>query len=218
MTILTAAHRRASALAANIAPLGAHCLAIIARRAVEFRQGVRRRGANIASYDSTGGDAALRAISRRVSTRGAPLARGRRGARSSPRHGRNQYAPSHRHMWDLAFILMRPRRRPVKTELPQGHLLRSSIFVEYPADTHEGEIQQLPGEHKVTELWQVIGRARRPPYDREITLSTRRLCHGIFSGLRFRDQPTHGLFRNWTARRSRRSSRSVGNILRADAI
>ncbi len=36
-------------------------------------------------------------------------------------------------------------------------LLRSDIFVEYPPQTRiEGEIQQLPEEHPVTEMWQVI--------------------------------------------------------------
>jgi ornithine cyclodeaminase len=46
---------------------------------------------------------------------------------------------------------------PGKTELHRDILLRSSIFVEYPPQTRiEGEIQQLPPDHPVTELWQVI--------------------------------------------------------------
>ena len=46
---------------------------------------------------------------------------------------------------------------PGKTELHRDILLRSSIFVEYPPQTRvEGEIQQLPEDHPVTELWQVI--------------------------------------------------------------
>lgn len=46
---------------------------------------------------------------------------------------------------------------PGKTELHSDILLRSSIFVEYPPQTRvEGEIQQLPEDHPVTELWQVI--------------------------------------------------------------
>ncbi|MGQ0565104.1 MAG: ornithine cyclodeaminase [Gemmobacter sp.] len=46
---------------------------------------------------------------------------------------------------------------PGKTELHRDILLRSSIFVEYPPQTRvEGEIQQLPPDHAVTELWQVI--------------------------------------------------------------
>ena len=46
---------------------------------------------------------------------------------------------------------------PGKTELHRDILLRSSIFVEYPAQTRvEGEIQQLPSNHPVTELWQVV--------------------------------------------------------------
>jgi ornithine cyclodeaminase len=46
---------------------------------------------------------------------------------------------------------------PGKTELAPGILRRSDIFVEYPPQTRiEGEIQQLPPDHPVTELWQVI--------------------------------------------------------------
>jgi ornithine cyclodeaminase len=46
---------------------------------------------------------------------------------------------------------------PGKTELHRDILLRASIFVEYPPQTRiEGEIQQLPPDHPVTELWQVI--------------------------------------------------------------
>ena len=54
---------------------------------------------------------------------------------------------------------------PGKTELHKDILLRSDIFVEYPAQTRiEGEIQQLPEEYPVTELWQVIrGEKHRSP-------------------------------------------------------
>jgi ornithine cyclodeaminase len=46
---------------------------------------------------------------------------------------------------------------PGKTELHRDILMRSKIFVEYPPQTRiEGEIQQLPPDHPVTELWQVI--------------------------------------------------------------
>lgn len=46
---------------------------------------------------------------------------------------------------------------PGKTELHRDILLRSDIFVEYPAQTRiEGEIQQLASDHPVTELWQVM--------------------------------------------------------------
>ncbi|MDX1780443.1 MAG: ornithine cyclodeaminase [Thalassovita sp.] len=46
---------------------------------------------------------------------------------------------------------------PGKTELHRDILLRSDIFVEYPPQTRiEGEIQQLDGDHPVTELWQVM--------------------------------------------------------------
>ncbi len=46
---------------------------------------------------------------------------------------------------------------PGKTELHADILRRSDIFVEYPPQTRiEGEIQQLPEDHPVIELWQVI--------------------------------------------------------------
>jgi ornithine cyclodeaminase len=46
---------------------------------------------------------------------------------------------------------------PGKTELQREVLMRSDIFVEYAPQTRiEGEIQQLPATHPVTELWQVI--------------------------------------------------------------
>lgn len=61
---------------------------------------------------------------------------------------------------------------PGKTELHRDILLRSSIFVEYPPQTRiEGEIQQLPPDHPVTELWQVITGATPGRSDaRQITL------------------------------------------------
>jgi ornithine cyclodeaminase len=46
---------------------------------------------------------------------------------------------------------------PGKTELHRDILSRSRIFVEYPPQTRiEGEIQQMPADHPVTELWQVM--------------------------------------------------------------
>lgn len=61
---------------------------------------------------------------------------------------------------------------PGKTELSKDILLRSDIFVEYPPQTRiEGEIQQLPAEHPVTELWQVMtGQADGRKDDAQITL------------------------------------------------
>ena len=50
---------------------------------------------------------------------------------------------------------------PGKTELHRDILLRADIFVEYPPQTRiEGEIQQLPEDHDVAELWEVISGAR----------------------------------------------------------
>ncbi len=61
---------------------------------------------------------------------------------------------------------------PGKTELHPDILRRSEIFVEFPPQTRiEGEIQQLPTDHPVTELWRVVAgqhQGRRDP--RQITL------------------------------------------------
>lgn len=61
---------------------------------------------------------------------------------------------------------------PGKTELHADILRRSGIFVEYAPQTRiEGEIQQLPPDHPVTELWRVIaGRAVGRRDARQITL------------------------------------------------
>jgi ornithine cyclodeaminase len=46
---------------------------------------------------------------------------------------------------------------PGKTELDAQILERAEVFVEYPPQTRiEGEIQQMPADFPVTELWQVI--------------------------------------------------------------
>lgn len=61
---------------------------------------------------------------------------------------------------------------PGKTELHKDILMRSTIFVEYPAQTRiEGEIQQLPEDHPVVEFWQVLtGQAPGRTDEREVTL------------------------------------------------
>jgi len=61
---------------------------------------------------------------------------------------------------------------PGKTELHRDILMRSKIFVEFPPQTRiEGEIQQLPEDHAVTEMWQVItGTAPGRTNAQEITL------------------------------------------------
>jgi ornithine cyclodeaminase len=46
---------------------------------------------------------------------------------------------------------------PGKTELQKEILSRATVFVEYPPQTRiEGEIQQMPADFPVTELWQVM--------------------------------------------------------------
>ena len=88
---------------------------------------------------------------------------------------------------------------PGKTELAAEVLHRSSIFVEYPPQTCiEGEIQQLPEDHEVTELWQVFaGTAPGRTSDRQITLfDSVGFAIEDFSALRYvRDQIAEtGLF------------------------
>jgi ornithine cyclodeaminase len=51
---------------------------------------------------------------------------------------------------------------PGKTELHRGVLERASVFVEFEPQTRiEGEIQQVPADFPVTELWQVLA-GRQP--------------------------------------------------------
>jgi ornithine cyclodeaminase len=61
---------------------------------------------------------------------------------------------------------------PGKTELHRDIVARSSIFVEYPPQTRiEGEIQQMPADHPVTELWQIItGQTQGRKSATEVTL------------------------------------------------
>lgn len=61
---------------------------------------------------------------------------------------------------------------PGKTELHKDILSRSDVFVEYPPQTRiEGEIQQMPEDFPITEMWQVItGAASGRTNDRQITL------------------------------------------------
>ena len=61
---------------------------------------------------------------------------------------------------------------PGKTELAKGILERSDVFVEYPPQTRiEGEIQQMPEDFAVTELWEVINGTKPGRRDaRQITL------------------------------------------------
>ena len=61
---------------------------------------------------------------------------------------------------------------PGKTELDAELLRRTQIFVEYePQTRNEGELQQLPADFAVTELWQVIqGQAPGRSSPQQITL------------------------------------------------
>lgn len=77
---------------------------------------------------------------------------------------------------------------PGKTELHADILRRSDIFVEYPPQTRiEGEIQQLPEDHPVIELWKVMrGEAPGRTADRQITLfDSVGFAIADFSALRF---------------------------------
>ncbi len=88
---------------------------------------------------------------------------------------------------------------PGKTELASGILSRAQVFVEYPEQTRiEGEIQQMPPDFPVTELWQVLaGTARGRRDDRQITLfDSVGFAIEDFSALRYirekvRDTPYH---------------------------
>lgn len=77
---------------------------------------------------------------------------------------------------------------PGKTELHRDILLRSDIFVEFPAQTRiEGEIQQLADDHPVTEMWQVItgGAPGRVSPDQITLFDSVGFATEDFSALRF---------------------------------
>ena len=61
---------------------------------------------------------------------------------------------------------------PGKTELHVDVLRSARIFVEYEAQTRvEGELQQLPAAHPVTELWQVLsGQAAGRQHASDVTV------------------------------------------------
>lgn len=61
---------------------------------------------------------------------------------------------------------------PGKTELHKSILNRASVFVEYPPQTRiEGEIQQMPEDFAVTEMWEVVaGKADGRVSENQITL------------------------------------------------
>lgn len=61
---------------------------------------------------------------------------------------------------------------PGKTELDPGVLQRASVFVEYPPQTRvEGDIQRMPADFPVTELWTVLAGQHPGRRDaREVTM------------------------------------------------
>lgn len=81
---------------------------------------------------------------------------------------------------------------PGKTEIAPGILTRGGVFVEFPPQTRiEGDIQQLPDDHPVTEIWKVIaGHAPGRISDKQITIfDSVGFAIEDFSALRFvRDQ------------------------------
>ncbi|GAA4528315.1 ornithine cyclodeaminase [Brachybacterium paraconglomeratum] len=84
---------------------------------------------------------------------------------------------------------------PGKTELDPALLEAARVVVEFEPQTRlEGEIQQLPPEFEVTELWQVItGEAPGRTDDEEITLfDSVGFALADFSALRYAQQATEG--------------------------
>ncbi len=61
---------------------------------------------------------------------------------------------------------------PGKTEIHPDILRRSDVFVEYPPQTRiEGDIQQMPADFPVTEMWEVIaGKAKGRVSQHQLTL------------------------------------------------
>ena len=84
---------------------------------------------------------------------------------------------------------------PGKTELERAILLRSKIFVEYPPQTRiEGEIQQLPNDYPVHELWESIrDETSGRDDDQQITLfDSVGFAIEDFSALRYIRDALHG--------------------------
>lgn len=84
---------------------------------------------------------------------------------------------------------------PGKTELESSILQRASVFVEYPEQTRiEGEIQQLPADFPVTELWRVFrGEAAGRTSPDEITVfDSVGFAIEDFSALRYLDSCVAG--------------------------
>ena len=87
---------------------------------------------------------------------------------------------------------------PGKTELHPDILVRADVFVEFERQTrHEGEIQQMPADFPVTEIWEVIA-DRKPGRTsaRQITIfDSVGFAMEDFSALRFlRDKVAGGRF------------------------
>jgi ornithine cyclodeaminase len=61
---------------------------------------------------------------------------------------------------------------PGKTEIHPDILRRADVFVEYPPQTRiEGDIQQMPADFPVVEMWEVVtGKAKGRVSDRQLTL------------------------------------------------
>ena len=77
---------------------------------------------------------------------------------------------------------------PGKTELDPAILRRSTVFVEFTPQTRiEGEVQQLPADFPVTELWQVLtGSAPGRTAPQEVTVfDSVRFAIEDFSAMRF---------------------------------
>jgi ornithine cyclodeaminase len=113
---------------------------------------------------------------------------------------------------------------PGKTELHAGILKRAAIFVEYAPQTRiEGEIQQLPADHPVTELWEVIaGLAEGRRDARQITLfDSVGFAIEDFSALRYVNAQLRatGLYEELDLLADPDEPRDLfGMLLRADAI
>jgi ornithine cyclodeaminase len=86
---------------------------------------------------------------------------------------------------------------PGKTELQREVLSRARVVVEFePQSRIEGELQQMPAEFAVTELWQVLaGAARGRAGDEEVTVfDSVGFALEDFSALRYLDEQLDGRF------------------------
>jgi len=85
---------------------------------------------------------------------------------------------------------------PGKTELHPEVLRSASVFVEYEPQTRmEGDVQQMPADFPVTEIWRVFAgqAAARSSHDQVTVFDSVGFALEDFSAMRFMERQAHRL-------------------------